>query len=53
MAGTSKLPNPVEIIKNKTEKHFLVPPVVEDGEIVTNYQYLSLHDSDKLFQDKS
>ena len=30
-----------------------VPPVVEDGEIVTNYQYLFLRDTDKLFCDES
>merc|ERR1719376_1070069 len=50
---TSQLPKPVEGIEVETDDHYFVPPVVEDGEIVTNFQYLTLHDTDKLFSDQS
>ena len=50
---TSQLPKPVECIEVATDDHYCVSPVVEDGEIITNYQYLSLHDTDKLFCDES
>merc|ERR1719376_1266235 len=50
---TSQLPKPVEGIEVETDDHYFVPPVVEHGEVVTNFQYLTLHDTDKLFSDQS
>ena len=41
---TSQLPKPVECIEVKYKDHYFVPPVKIDGKIVTNFQYLSLHD---------
>jgi len=49
---SSQLPKPVEGIEVETDDHYFVPPVVKDGEIVTNFQYLTLHDTDKLFSDQ-
>ena len=50
---TSQLPKPVECIEVEVEDHWCVPPVKVDGENVTKFQYLSLHDINKLFNDES
>ena len=48
---TSQYPKPVECIEVEIEDHYFVPPVVINGELVTNFQYLTLHDNDKDFCD--
>jgi len=50
---TSQLPKPVECIEVEVEDHWCVPPVKVDGENVTKFQYLSLHDINKLFNDEN
>ena len=50
---TSQLPKPVECIEVEIDDHWCVPPVKVDGESVTKFQYLSLHDINKLFNDES
>jgi len=50
---TSQLPKPVECIEVDIEDHYFVPPVVIDGEVVTSFQYLSLHDIDKYIDNES
>ena len=52
-SNTSQLPIPVESISKKPEDHYLVPPIVISGETETKYQYFSLHDTAKLFDNKS
>ena len=48
---TSQLPKPVECIEVETDDHYCVPPVKVDGEIVTNFQYLTLHEP-RMFCDE-
>ena len=49
---TSQLPKPVECIEIETDGHWCVPPIVVDGEVVTSFQYLTLHDTDKYLCDE-
>merc|ERR1719489_184668 len=50
---TSQLPKPVECIEVGHDDHFVVPPVKIDGQVVTSYQYLTLHDANKYVCDES
>merc|ERR1719376_201842 len=50
---TSQLPKPVECIEVGHDDHFIVPPVKIDGQVVTSYQYLTLHDANKYVCDES
>ena len=49
---TSHLPKPVECMEVENKDHYFVPPVKIDGKIVTNFQYLSIHDIDRFIDDK-
>ena len=42
----------MECIEVDVADHYFVPPVVINGEIVTNFQYLSLHDIDKYIDNE-
>ena len=48
---TSQLPKPVECIEVETDDHYVVPPIKMNGELVSNFQYLSLHNADKFTDD--
>ena len=48
----ANFPKPIECIEVKIKDHYFVPPVIIKGDIVTSFQYLTLHDS-KHFSEES